>query len=41
MEYIDQIKGTNENNGLVHDPDIIVKLQVAADVKNNKAAIFT
>ena len=43
MEYIDQIKqGTMQNNGLVHKPDIIVKLQVAADAEkgeNNQSAM--
>ena len=43
MEYIDQIKqGTMQNNGLVHKPDIIVKLQVAADAekgRNNQSAM--
>ena len=34
MEFIDQIKkGNKANNGSVTDPDKIVKLQVAADVK--------
>ncbi|TPQ49862.1 hypothetical protein C2U72_16325 [Prosthecomicrobium hirschii] len=34
MAVVDQIrKGTKENNGAVADPDIIVKMQVAADVK--------
>ncbi|MCW1839863.1 peptidylprolyl isomerase [Prosthecomicrobium hirschii] len=34
MAVVDQIrKGTKENNGAVADPDIIVKLQVAADAK--------
>jgi peptidylprolyl isomerase len=37
MEHIDKIKkGTTQNNGLVHDPDTIIKLQVASDVKNNQ-----
>ena len=32
MEYVDMIKaGTSANNGAVADPDIIVKMQVAAD----------
>lgn len=34
MEYVDQIKkGPKEANGKVDDPDVIVKMQVAADVK--------
>jgi peptidylprolyl isomerase len=34
MEFVDQIKqGTEANNGAVSDPDKIVKMQVAADVK--------
>ena len=34
MEFVDKIKaGTSSNNGKVNDPDKIVKLQVAADVK--------
>ncbi len=34
MEYVDMIKRGNSNmNGAVHDPDVIVKMQVAADVK--------
>ena len=34
MEFIDMIKaGTSSNNGAVANPDIIVKMQVAADVK--------
>ncbi len=34
MEYIDMIKaGTSANNGAVANPDIIVKMQVASDVK--------
>ena len=33
MEYVDMIKaGTSANNGAVAHPDIIVKMQVAADV---------
>jgi len=33
MEFVDQIKaGTSANNGAVAKPDIIVKMQVAADV---------
>ena len=33
MEYVDMIKaGTSANNGAVANPDIIVKMQVAADV---------
>lgn len=32
MEYVDMIKaGTSANNGAVSNPDIIVKMQVAAD----------
>lgn len=32
MEFVDMIKaGTSANNGAVSDPDIIVKMQVAAD----------
>jgi peptidylprolyl isomerase len=34
MEFVDQIKkGPKEANGMVDGPDVIVKLQVAADVK--------
>lgn len=34
MEYVDMIKkGNPQMNGTVHNPDIIVKMQVAADVK--------
>ena len=34
MEYVDMIKaGTSANNGKVANPDVIVKMQVAADVK--------
>lgn len=34
MEYVDKIKaGTSANNGAVANPDKIVKMQVAADVK--------
>lgn len=34
MEFVDKIKrGSQENNGTVTDPDVIVKMQVAADVK--------
>ncbi len=34
MEAIDKLKaGTSANNGAVADPDIIVKMQVAADAK--------
>ncbi len=34
MEFVDQIKrGAKEANGAVVDPDVIVKMQVAADVK--------
>lgn len=34
MEFVDQIKrGSKSDNGTVVDPDIIVKMQVAADVK--------
>ena len=34
MEFVDQIKkGAKELNGVVDQPDVIVKLQVAADVK--------
>ncbi len=34
MEFVDKIKaGTQANNGAVTDPDKIVKMQVAADVK--------
>ena len=33
MEFVDQIKkGSQANNGSVTDPDIIVRMQVAADV---------
>lgn len=34
MEFVDMIKaGTSANNGAVSNPDIIVKMQVAADAK--------
>ncbi len=34
MEFVDKIKrGAKEENGTVVDPDVIVKMQVAADVK--------
>lgn len=34
MEFVDKIKrGAKEANGTVVDPDVIVKMQVAADVK--------
>lgn len=34
MEFVDEIKkGSKELNGVVDKPDVIVKLQVAADVK--------
>lgn len=34
MEFVDKIKrGAQDNNGMVTDPDIIVKMQVAADAK--------
>lgn len=34
MEFVDKIKkGDRGDNGLVADPDVIVKMQVAADVK--------
>lgn len=34
MEYVDMIKkGNPQMNGTVHNPDVIVKMQVAADVK--------
>jgi len=34
MEYVDKIKaGAQFNNGMVTDPDIIVRMRVAADVK--------
>ncbi len=34
MEFVDKIKkGSAQNNGRVADPDIIVRLRVAADVK--------
>lgn len=34
MEFVDKIKaGSQSNNGTVKDPDIIVKMQVMADVK--------
>ena len=37
MEYVDQIKkGSQMNNGAVKDPTKIVKMQVAADVKDGK-----
>ncbi len=35
MGFVDQIKrGSTSNNGAVTDPDIIVKMRVAADVKD-------
>jgi peptidylprolyl isomerase len=34
MEFVDMIKaGTSANNGKVANPDVIVKMQVASDVK--------
>ena len=34
MEHVDKIKaGTSMNNGMVLNPDVIVKMQVAADVQ--------
>ena len=34
MEHVDQIKkGSSDRNGEVDDPDIIVKMSVAADVE--------
>jgi len=34
MEFVDKIKkGDENNNGLVNNPDRIVKMQIAADVK--------
>jgi peptidylprolyl isomerase len=37
MEFVDKIKaGSQANNGAVEDPTKIVKMQVAADVKDNK-----
>ena len=34
MEFVDKIKrGDRSANGMVTDPDVIVKMQVAADVK--------
>jgi peptidylprolyl isomerase len=33
MEFVDQIKKGGGANGIVSDPDKIVKMQVAADVK--------
>lgn len=38
MEFVDKIKkGDEGNNGAVSDPDTIVKMQVAADVKDEAA----
>ena len=38
MKLVDQIKkGTWDRNGLVDDPDVMVRLQVAADVERDKA----
>jgi peptidylprolyl isomerase len=34
MEYVDQIKKGSGSSGSVSDPDRIVRMQVAADVKN-------
>ena len=37
MEFVDHIKkGDPNDNGKVDDPDKIVKMQVAADVKDAK-----
>ena len=37
MEYVDQIKkGEASRNGIVVDPDKIVKMQVAADAEKAK-----
>jgi len=33
MEFVDKIKRGTGDNGMVTDPDVIVKLQVAADAK--------
>jgi peptidylprolyl isomerase len=34
MEFVDRIKaGSEQNNGAVRNPDKIVRMQVAADVK--------
>ena len=34
MEHVDAIKkGDSRRNGMVEDPDKIIKMQVAADVK--------
>jgi len=34
MEFVDKIKmGTRENNGAVDNPDVIVKMRVAADIE--------
>lgn len=33
MEFVDKIKKGGSNNGAVSDPDKIIKMQVAADVK--------
>ncbi|MBE6449196.1 MAG: peptidylprolyl isomerase [Alphaproteobacteria bacterium] len=33
MEYVDMIKKGHPQSGLMNNPDIIVKMQVAADVK--------
>lgn len=39
MEFVDKVKkGDENNNGAVTDPDVIVKMQVAADVKEEKPA---
>ena len=39
MEFVDKIKkGDEMNNGSVTDPDVIVKMQVAADVKEQAPA---
>ena len=36
MEFVDKIKkGDRNDNGAVSDPDKIIKLQVAADVKED------
>lgn len=39
MEFVDKIKkGDSRGNGKVDFPDIIVKMQVAADAKDEKPA---
>jgi peptidylprolyl isomerase len=38
MEFVDQIKKGSGPNGMVVNPDRIVRLRVAADVKEEKPA---